>query len=139
MKGKKNVVLVPPMFGTVRFITKFEDFADEDSPYMYHCHMLSHEDEGMMGQFIVIDNATSVEEQGKENISVYPNPVSHTITMEGLNSSTILLYNSTGQLLIKRKSLNSIEKFDMSKYASGIYYFKVTSSNMIKFIKLVKK
>ncbi|HJA62368.1 MAG TPA: multicopper oxidase domain-containing protein, partial [Candidatus Brevibacterium intestinavium] len=24
-------------------------------PYMYHCHMLLHEDEGMMGQFVVID------------------------------------------------------------------------------------
>lgn len=22
---------------------------------MYHCHMLLHEDEGMMGQFVVID------------------------------------------------------------------------------------
>jgi FtsP/CotA-like multicopper oxidase with cupredoxin domain len=38
---------------TVRFITKFEDFADEDFPYMYHCHILPHEDGGMMGQFIV--------------------------------------------------------------------------------------
>ena len=38
---------------TVRFIAKFEDFADEEVPYMYHCHMLQHEDDGLMGQFIV--------------------------------------------------------------------------------------
>ncbi|NNF34673.1 MAG: multicopper oxidase domain-containing protein, partial [Saprospiraceae bacterium] len=30
MLGRKDVVLVPPMHGSVRFITKFEDFADED-------------------------------------------------------------------------------------------------------------
>jgi blue copper oxidase len=24
------------------------------SPYMYHCHLLEHEDNGMMGQFEVI-------------------------------------------------------------------------------------
>ncbi|MGO1507721.1 MAG: multicopper oxidase domain-containing protein, partial [Microbacterium sp.] len=33
----------------------FEDYADPTMPYMYHCHMLLHEDEGMMGQFVVIE------------------------------------------------------------------------------------
>ena len=23
-------------------------------PYMYHCHLLMHEDNGMMGQFVVV-------------------------------------------------------------------------------------
>ncbi|PCJ22686.1 MAG: cell division protein, partial [SAR86 cluster bacterium] len=40
---------------TVRVIMKFEDFADPDHGYMYHCHLLSHEDGGMMSQFIVIE------------------------------------------------------------------------------------
>ncbi|VAV94092.1 Multicopper oxidase, partial [hydrothermal vent metagenome] len=25
----------------------------DDAPYMYHCHILEHEDAGMMGQFSV--------------------------------------------------------------------------------------
>ena len=74
MQGRKDVVLVPPMGGTVRFITKFEDFADEDTPYMYHCHMLSHEDDGMMGQFVVFDNATAVNEYGEKNDFPIPKP-----------------------------------------------------------------
>lgn len=28
------------------------------SPYMYHCHILRHEDAGMMGQFIVVTPGT---------------------------------------------------------------------------------
>ena len=28
--------------------------ADPDNPYMYHCHILEHEDQGMMGQFLVV-------------------------------------------------------------------------------------
>jgi FtsP/CotA-like multicopper oxidase with cupredoxin domain len=52
-RGRKDVVLVPPGNGVVRFITKFEDFYNDTLPYMYHCHMLTHEDDGMMGQFIV--------------------------------------------------------------------------------------
>ena len=51
-RGRKDVVLVKQM-ETVRFIAKFEDFANEEVPYMYHCHMLQHEDDGLMGQFIV--------------------------------------------------------------------------------------
>jgi Multicopper oxidase len=30
-------------------------FTDPDSPYMYHCHLLQHEDSGMMGQFVVVE------------------------------------------------------------------------------------
>lgn len=38
MQGRKDVVLVPAQ-QTIRFITKFEDFADSTVPYMYHCHV----------------------------------------------------------------------------------------------------
>ena len=51
--GWKDTVLVFPK-EKVRVITRFEDFADPDTPYMYHCHILEHEDSGMMGQFVVI-------------------------------------------------------------------------------------
>jgi len=51
--GWKDVVPVKPG-GTVRVIAQFSDFADPDTPFMYHCHILEHEDGGMMGQFVVI-------------------------------------------------------------------------------------
>jgi hypothetical protein len=35
-------------------LLRFTDFADADTPYMYHCHILQHEDPGMMGQFVVV-------------------------------------------------------------------------------------
>ena len=38
----------------VRIVKPFLDFADPSSPYMYHCHILEHEDLGMMGQFVVV-------------------------------------------------------------------------------------
>ena len=51
-RGWKDVVLVKP-FETVRVIARFGEFADPDTPYMFHCHILEHEDAGMMGQFVV--------------------------------------------------------------------------------------
>lgn len=52
-RGLKDTVLVDPG-ESVRVITQFTDYADPDHPYMYHCHILEHEDAGMMGQFLVV-------------------------------------------------------------------------------------
>jgi len=52
-RGLKDTVLIHPG-ETVRFIAKFETYADKKYPYMYHCHILEHEDAGMMGQFLVV-------------------------------------------------------------------------------------
>jgi FtsP/CotA-like multicopper oxidase with cupredoxin domain len=52
-RGLKDTVLVDPG-SSVRFITEFSDYADATHPYMYHCHILEHEDAGMMGQFVVV-------------------------------------------------------------------------------------
>ena len=41
---------------TVNFVAKFDDFASSRDPFMYHCHMSNHEDEGLMGQFLVTGN-----------------------------------------------------------------------------------
>ncbi|MGW4056312.1 multicopper oxidase family protein [Streptomyces sp. NPDC004779] len=54
LSGWKDTVLLPPGT-TMRLIMRFADYADPKAPYMYHCHMLYHEDQGMMGQFMVLD------------------------------------------------------------------------------------
>ena len=41
----------------VTFVAKFDDFASSEHPFMYHCHMANHEDEGLMGQFLVVEQA----------------------------------------------------------------------------------
>lgn len=38
-----------------RLLMTFTDYADPTVPYMYHCHLLRHEDQGMMGQFVVVE------------------------------------------------------------------------------------
>lgn len=53
LSGWKDTVFMAPG-RTVRLAMQFTDYADPDSPYMYHCHLLQHEDNGMMGQFVVV-------------------------------------------------------------------------------------
>lgn len=51
-RGNKDTVVVNSN-ERVRLLLGFSDYADPDTPYMYHCHNLEHEDAGMMGQFTV--------------------------------------------------------------------------------------
>jgi FtsP/CotA-like multicopper oxidase with cupredoxin domain len=52
--GWKDTVMIQPN-QTVRLIMRFPDYPDPTTPYMYHCHLLMHEDSGMMGQFVVVE------------------------------------------------------------------------------------
>ena len=51
-KGLKDTVLVYSQ-ESVEIAVKFDYEATRNYPYMYHCHILEHEDAGMMGQFTV--------------------------------------------------------------------------------------
>jgi FtsP/CotA-like multicopper oxidase with cupredoxin domain len=54
LRGWKDTVYLPPG-STVRLLLRFSDYTDPDVPYMFHCHLLRHEDSGMMGQFVVVE------------------------------------------------------------------------------------
>ena len=128
-QGKKDVLLVMPQ-QTVSFITRFEDFADDSIPYMYHCHLLHHEDDGMMGSFRVIDTTnTSVDELTEnDNWKIYPNPSSTTLTVEIPASLQSLyayeIYDMEGRW-IKTAWRNSLkQQIDISNLSDGIYFLQ---------------
>ena len=50
-QGWKDMVHVEDGWSDV--LVRFDHEAPENAPYMYHCHILEHEDCGMMGQFTV--------------------------------------------------------------------------------------
>ena len=49
-QGWKDTVLV---YQELELLVRFDRSAPQDAPFMYHCHILEHEDAGMMGQFVV--------------------------------------------------------------------------------------
>jgi bilirubin oxidase len=59
LAGWKDTVYLRPN-AEYRLIMRFGDYSDPDHPYMYHCHLLRHEDSGMMGQFLVLQPGESV-------------------------------------------------------------------------------
>ena len=128
--GRKDVVLVPP-YDSVRFITKFTDFADTAIPYMYHCHILMHEDDGMMGQFIVSPSAIGINEATHRNgnFIAYPNPASDKIIIRPVivhSTGTLAIYNPIGELQgTFQGSTDGSFEVDTKKFPEGLYFFTV--------------
>ncbi|MDR3679509.1 MAG: multicopper oxidase domain-containing protein [Flavipsychrobacter sp.] len=131
-RGKKDVVLVQPN-ETVRFITRFEDFADTTTPYMYHCHILMHEDDGMMGQFVVEkqSNGLPVVNQGNDQLILYPNPVKGLLTIQQRGTSSghaqVHIYNMLGQCVYKTEHLDRHCQINTAGWSKGVYNLVYTN------------
>jgi FtsP/CotA-like multicopper oxidase with cupredoxin domain len=69
LSGWKDTVFVPAS-DEVELVMRFADYADPATPYMFHCHVLYHEDRGMMGQFVVV-------EPGHQAVAPMPTPHHH--------------------------------------------------------------
>ena len=52
-RGWKDTVIVTAE--PTEILMRFNHTATDEFPYMFHCHILEHEDSGMMGQFTVMD------------------------------------------------------------------------------------
>lgn len=55
MQGWKDTVVILPK-GQSEILVQFNHLASKNYPYMAHCHILEHEDTGMMMQFTVSDD-----------------------------------------------------------------------------------
>ncbi len=53
LAGWKDTVYVAPTT-TVEILVRFPRYHDPTWPYLLHCHLLLHEDQGMMAQFVVL-------------------------------------------------------------------------------------
>jgi len=134
LQGWKDVVLVPAQMGSVKFITKFEDFADPDIPYMYHCHILIHEEGGMMGQFVVLDREGIDGKVVNELFKLYPNPVSTSLKIELDTSQDIQIFDLAGRTIYKKTSTETNLNIDVSQFSTGVYIVKI-GTKTARFIK----
>ncbi|MBS1560212.1 MAG: multicopper oxidase domain-containing protein [Bacteroidetes bacterium] len=125
-RGWKDVVLVNAK-ETVRFIARFADFADAQHPYMFHCHIALHEDEGMMGQFVVVDTiaTTSVSEQRSADgtTSMYPVPASSHVTITSTTPFThVTIRSMLGEMVADHTVASTMsETFRLASLPSATY------------------
>ncbi len=146
-RGWHDTFLVPAGGGSIKFITKFEDFADDSIPYMYHCHMLNHEDGGMMGAFTVVDIAKVEDQKMTKGITLFPNPSNGTyMTVKLHNQSekvfSYIIIDELGRMFYQNNfpitERNNLISFPIDKLAPGNYILKVYSDKRIYSIKFFK-
>lgn len=142
-RGWKDVVLVMPM-DSVKFLTKFETFTNPIVPYMYHCHLLHHEDDGMMGSFIVIDSSalsvSDLENTDHAAFQIYPNPATNNLIIESNNSSQIISVSVTDMIgrQVYKAPISGVQcLIDISKWSRGVYAVSIINKDGITTRKLV--
>lgn len=141
-RGWKDVVLVMPN-DSVTFITKFETFSDPMIPYMYHCHLLHHEDDGMMGSFVVLDTLTmGLASVGDNSFSVYPNPTNNQLVIDfgkTITFTTLLLHDIMGKVVYET-SLNdaATATIEVSALEQGIYFLQCRTGDQTSIHKILK-
>lgn len=139
--GRKDVVYIPTG-DSLRFITRFDDFSDSIVPYMYHCHILMHEDAGMMGQFLVVPadyvqlNSSLIK---TTPFVVYPNPVESVIHWDAKwEVSKIRVVNSQGKVVFKSEGSNMNSLF-VEDFPNGMYTIIISSDFTYYSSQFIKK
>lgn len=127
--GRKDVILVSPG-DSLMFITKFTDFADDEIPYMFHCHILMHEDAGMMGQFLVTQPTNEITKIGILNseIVVYPNPANEQINLDFRTNSEVSMikvYDLQGRVVFQEKINAYKATINTSNWLTGLYTIEI--------------
>jgi FtsP/CotA-like multicopper oxidase with cupredoxin domain len=119
---------------SIEIIGKFTNFTNDTIPYMYHCHNLSHEDNGMMGSFIVINAPVGINDfQNTPEDFIYPNPCAEILNIqkEKIKGEKIKIFNLLGELVLEPGNSKNI---DISSLPSGIY-FLVMTGEAYRFVK----
>ncbi len=134
-QGRKDVVLVMPG-DSLTFVTRFENFADPMVPYMYHCHLLHHEDDGMMGSFVVLDTTMhmGIENNLMQEEVLFPSPCHDYLSLQHSikNTDQIRCWNVLGEE-------NPIEKINTNtlntaSLKAGVYILQI-NTDRYKFVK----
>jgi bilirubin oxidase len=141
-QGWKDVVLVMPE-DSVKFLTRFETFSDHTTPYMYHCHLLHHEDDGMMGSFLVVDSTYSNIHTAGNNlntINIFPNPASCYIQLAiPVQNQTyeLEIINVLGECVLELKNWKP-SLLNIENMYTGVYQVFVRNKHDILKSKFVK-
>jgi bilirubin oxidase len=132
MQGYNDVVLVPAGMGNVRFIAQFSDHTNDSIPYMYHCHMLQHEDEGMMGQFLVTDPNAGLEAITTTHWSVYPNPSEGSVHITSKDDTQFTVFDARGSL-VRSFEVSANSALEL-RFESGVYVLRDHQGNATRVV-----
>lgn len=164
--GRQDNILIPSGW-EVQFVTTFADFGDtlwigdpersSENGYMYHCHILTHEDgyyagntnlspHGMMQQFLVWNGVTimtdapeSVEHMGE--MLFYPNPATDVLYLQGASkvASEFCVFDLAGKMVLRHElaPFDGVKSFDVGGFSPGMYVVEWRNARGDRFSKKI--
>lgn len=151
--GYKDVALVHPKT-SLTFIARFDSFPDVGidtmNGFMYHCHILTHEDDSMMHQFLVVDSNTYYNvKTGVKNLTamnsflLYPNPVEDVLYLKGNIATTanIRIFDIMGRTLKEETypPFNGTVKIPISDLPRGMVFVLCSTDSQYMTYKVLIK
>jgi len=130
---------------TVTFVARFADYADPIHPFMYHCHFGNHEDEGMMGQFVVKGTTSTSDIANPLAYEVYPNPADDRLYVQLADENAevyyVTIFNTHGKAVMMLPQPQIKQGFDISALPRGAYAIQIMEKetkavSTKKFVKL---
>ncbi|MDD2635258.1 MAG: T9SS type A sorting domain-containing protein [Bacteroidales bacterium] len=82
----------------------------------------------------------SVNDEINTNLSIYPNPTTGMLNIEGIEGADVQILNMMGQVIESIENINEYNQIDMSKHSNGTYFVKaIVDGNVItRKINLIK-
>lgn len=127
--GYKDVQLIRGG-ATMVFEARFDSFPSPlfaNEGYMYHCHILTHEDTSMMHQFVVVDSVDFFvglsNIPNTEPLVIYPNPANSQISFKGDydEPGKLIFYDLLGRVLFQEEVSNlSAAQFSVIDLPKGV-------------------
>ncbi len=144
MMGYKDDILIRAN-STMTFVAAFDSFPsmmiDSMMAFMYHCHILTHEDNSMMHQFIVVDSLTYHGGGGmgtnkltsRNSLTLYPNPAGDIIYLKGSNieAGTVRISDLLGRTLkeVKLKAFDGSTSVSVADLPRGVVFVEWSSGD----------
>ena len=103
-----------------------------------------HEDDGMMGTFLVLDSAAFAgvkEIHSDYSFIVYPNPAcdKFQIQCSNLKIGELTIHNLLGETVYKSTITNNQSTVNISQFPKGIYFVQLKTDDKIYNQKIIKQ
>ena len=86
---------------------------------------------------VVVDDYTYVAENNNLSVRVYPNPVSNTLFIEGVNTTySYVMYNNMGQQVANGRA-QGVKQINVNGMSKGVYFLHVTTGAQVSVQKVV--
>jgi hypothetical protein len=89
--------------------------------------------------YVTIDDCTDIDENSLYGVTIYPNPTSGKVNIDGMVDANIKIYNILGEEIFSVEHVNGQQTFNLSSYEKGIYLMKIEQDETVSAFQLVKQ